>query len=66
MNPISSENAAKIKSQYASGKLEYFCSPLPYQFHISHHHQIAINACVVSHHAFSLSARISASLVVKK
>jgi hypothetical protein len=65
-NQISSENAAKIKSQYASGKFEYFCSQFPYQFHINHHHPIAINACVVCHHVLSLSSSSFSLSVVKK
>ena len=43
-NQISSEKAAKIKSQYASGKFEYFCKPFQYQFPKNHHHQMAIRA----------------------
>jgi hypothetical protein len=65
-NHISSENAANIKSQYDSGKFEYFCRPLPYPFHINHHHQIAINACVVCHPVLSLSSSNFSLSVVKK
>jgi hypothetical protein len=44
MNQISSEKAAKMKSQYASGKFEYFCKPLPYPFQKNPHHPIAMRA----------------------
>jgi hypothetical protein len=44
INQISSENAANIKSQYASGKFEYFCNPFPYPFPKNHHQPIAIKA----------------------
>ncbi len=43
-NQTSSENAAKMKSQYDSGRFVYFCNQFQYQFHRNHHHQIAINA----------------------
>jgi hypothetical protein len=66
INHISSENAAKIKSQYASGKFEYFCNQFPYPFHINPHHPMAINACVVCHHVLSLSSSIFSLFVVKK
>jgi YHS domain-containing protein len=66
INQISSEKAANIKSQYASGKFEYFCSQLPYQFHKNPHHHIAINACVVCHHVLSLSSSSFSLSVVKK
>ena len=38
------QEVTNIKSQYASGKFEYFCNPFPYQFPKNHHHQMAINA----------------------
>jgi hypothetical protein len=65
-NQISSENAANIKSQYDSGKFEYFCNQFPYPFHINPHHPIAINACVVCHHVLSLSSSNFSLSVVKK
>jgi hypothetical protein len=55
-----------MKSQYASGKFEYFCKPFPYQFQKNPHHQIAINAWVVCHHVISLSDSIFSLSSVKK
>jgi hypothetical protein len=49
MNPTSSENAAKIKSDCASGINQNFCNHFPYHFPNNHHHQIAINACWFCH-----------------
>jgi YHS domain-containing protein len=63
---ISSEKAAKKKSQYASGKFEYFCNQLPYPFQKNPHQPIAINACVVCHHVISLSDSIFSLSNVKK
>ena len=44
-NPISSENAAKIKSDCASGIYPNFCNHLPYHCHRNHHQPIAMRAC---------------------
>ncbi|MBR4634598.1 hypothetical protein IKO50_06775 [bacterium] len=55
-----------MKSQYASGRFEYFCNQLPYQFQNNPHHPIAINACVVCHHVLSLSSSNFSLSVVKK
>jgi len=49
--PISSENAAKMKSLWASGRYQNFCNPLPYHCPANHHHQIAIRACWFCRHA---------------
>ncbi len=43
--PISSENAAKIKSLCASGINQNFCSHFPYHFPSSPHQPIATSAC---------------------
>lgn len=48
-NPISSENAAKIKSLCASGMNPNFCNPFPYPLPNNPHPHTAINACWFCH-----------------